>query len=52
MEDYLPWEEPLTGAWEVCEDSLPGEEGATESMCDELNAVPIPCWREKVENQE
>ncbi|KAM9590862.1 uncharacterized protein ACIBXB_005912 [Morphnus guianensis] len=38
MEDCLLWEGPHAGAGEECE-----EEGAAETMCDELTATPIPC---------
>jgi len=37
MEDCLPWKAPHTGAGAECE-----EEGAAETMCDELTAVPTP----------
>jgi len=37
VEDSLSWEGPHTGAGEECE-----EEGVAETMCDELNATPIP----------
>ena len=38
MKDFIPWEEPHDGAGEESE-----EEGAAETMCDELTASPIPC---------
>jgi len=38
MEDCLPREGPHAGAGAECE-----EEGAAETTCDELTAVPIPC---------
>ncbi|CAN0114012.1 unnamed protein product, partial [Bubo scandiacus] len=42
VEDCFPWEGPLTGAGEECEESSPEEEGAAETTCDELTATPIP----------
>jgi len=37
MEDCLPWVGPHAGAGAECE-----EEGAAETMCDELTTTPIP----------
>ncbi|GAB0186526.1 zinc finger and BTB domain-containing protein 5 [Grus japonensis] len=37
LEDCLLWEGPHAGAGEECE-----EEGAAETTCDELTAIPIP----------
>ena len=38
MEDRLLWVRPHTGAGQESE-----EEGASETMCDELTTTPIPC---------
>lgn len=38
VENFLPWERPLAGAGEDCE-----EEGAAETTCHELTAIPAPC---------
>jgi len=42
VENCLPWEGPHTGAGEECEDFSPKEEGAAETVCDELTVTLIP----------
>jgi len=51
MENSLPWEAPHAGAGEECEESSSEEEGAAETNCDELRAIPFPCPSAQLEGR-